>query len=219
MKFKRSSIAAMIILSIIPILITAVFYNSLPAQIPTHWGINGDVTYSPKSEIWIILGISFALIPLFVIIPKIDPKKNNYARFSSIYEAFCIIMMLFMAVINCMILLEAMRPGSVSVSKIIPFMVGLLFIYIGNIMPKIKHNYTFGIKTPWALADPEVWSRSNRLAGFISFAGGIIITVSAFFLSEKAVFALLMVFVAVFALVPTVMSYVWFKNTQKDEEE
>ena len=218
MKFKRSTIVAMIILGLIPMIIAAVLYPSLPAQIITNWGFDGEVAYSPKSEIWIIMGISFALVPLFVIIPKIDPKKKNYARFSSIYETFCIIMMLFMAVINCTILLEAMRPGSVSVSKIVPFMVGLLFIYLGNIMPKIKHNYTFGIKTPWALADPEVWSKSNRLAGFISFVGGIVITVSALFVPEKPLFIILMVFVFAFVIIPTAMSYVWFTKKQTDEE-
>lgn len=218
MKFKRSTIAAMIILGLIPIIIAAMLYSSLPDQIITNWGFYGEVIYSPKSEIWIITGISFVLVPLFIVIPKIDPKKKNYARFSSIYEAFCIIMMLFMAVINCMILLEAMRPGSVSVSKIIPFMVGLLFIYIGNIMPKIKHNYTFGIKTPWALADPEVWSKSNRLAGFISFIGGIVITVSALFVPEKPLFIILMVFVAAFVIIPSFMSYVWFAKKQANEE-
>ena len=42
--------------------------------------------------------------------------------------------------------------------------VGLLFIGVGNYLPRVKQNYTLGIKTPWALADPENWRRTQRLS-------------------------------------------------------
>jgi len=219
MKYKRSTIAALVILGLLPLIITALLYSSLPQQIPTHWDINNTVTYSDKSEIWLIAGLSPLMTVLFIVIPLIDPKKKNYARFSGVYEIFCIVTMLFFLVIYGVVIVESLSPGIVNVGKFTSLMVGLLFIFLGNVMPKVKHNYSFGVKTPWALADPDVFNRSNRLAGFISFVGGIIITVSVFFLSEKAMFVLMMAFVAVFCIVPTVMSYIWFKNNQTDEDE
>jgi len=220
MKFKRSTVIAMIVLSLLPIVVTALLYNSLPAEIPTHWGIDGTVTYSPKSEIWPITGLTPLMALLFIVVPNIDPKKRNYKRFSGVYELFCVVIMLFMLAMSSFMLIEALRPGTVNVSKVVPFMVGVLFIYIGNIMPKVKHNYSFGVKTPWALADTDVWSKSYRIAGFISFAGGIVIAVSSLLLPEKPLFIVLMAFVAIFVLVPSVMSYIWFrqKQTPNDEE-
>ena len=44
--------------------------------------------------------------------------------------------------------------------------VGLLFILLGNYMPRIKQNYTFGCRTPWALADEHNWNRTQRMGGF-----------------------------------------------------
>ena len=94
MKYKRSTIAALVILGLLPLIITALLYSSLPQQIPTHWDINNTVTYSDKSEIWLIAGLSPLMTVLFIVIPLIDPKKKNYARFSGVYEIFCIVTML-----------------------------------------------------------------------------------------------------------------------------
>ena len=32
-------------------------------------------------------------------------------------------------------------------------------------MPRIGQNYTMGVKTPWALNDPENWRRTQRCGG------------------------------------------------------
>lgn len=50
--------------------------------------------------------------------------------------------------------------------------VGLLFILIGNYMPKCKQNYTTGIKVPWTLHSQENWNRTHRLAGWVWIIGG-----------------------------------------------
>ena len=43
--------------------------------------------------------------------------------------------------------------------------IGLMFIIMGNFMPHIKQNYTFGCRTPWALNDAHNWQRTQRMGG------------------------------------------------------
>ena len=54
-------------------------------------------------------------------------------------------------------------------------MVGILFVVIGNYLPKTKQSYTMGIKLPWTLASEENWNRTHRLAGFLWVIGGILL--------------------------------------------
>ena len=67
---------------------------------------------------------------------------------------------------------ESFFPGHISVGKIVTLAIGVLFMFIGNIMPKIKSNFYLGIKTPWTLSDEEIWLRTHRFAGKTMFAAG-----------------------------------------------
>lgn len=56
---------------------------------------------------------------------------------------------------------------------LIPILVGVLFIILGNFMPQIRQNYFFGIKTPWALASEHVWRKTHKFGGIIFCIMGI----------------------------------------------
>jgi uncharacterized membrane protein len=50
----------------------------------------------------------------------------------------------------------------------------LLIVALGNVMPKLPRNGVVGIRTPWTLADPAVWERTHRLAGYLCTLAGLI---------------------------------------------
>ena len=67
--------------------------------------------------------------------------------------------------------------------------IGLLMIGMGNYLPKSKQSYTMGVKLPWTLNSEENWNRTNRLAGWMWMAGGILLVVNgAFAVSSYMVF-------------------------------
>ena len=85
-----------------------------------------------------------------------------------------------------------------------PTMGGLMFIIVGNYLPKCKQNYTIGIKIPWTLNSEENWNKTHRFAGWLWTICGILIMLTGF-LGSFWVFlpiALLMV------IVPVVYSYI-----------
>ena len=80
------------------------------------------------------------------------------------------------------------------------FGIGVLFMIIGNYLPKCKQNYTMGIKLPWTLDDEENWNRTHRFAGFLWVAGGVVIAINAFLKWEW----LFLVVVFAMVLIPTI---------------
>ena len=84
--------------------------------------------------------------------------------------------------------------------------IGLLFIYLGKTMSRIRFNYTMGIRTPWTLASEDVWQRTHRFAGPLWLIGGIVMLIIAF-LPGSLAFILMFIIVAIIAIVPILYSY------------
>ena len=87
---------------------------------------------------------------------------------------------------------------------------GVMFMIIGNYLPKCKQNYTMGIKIPWTLDNEDNWNKTHRLAGFLWVIGGAAMVVNAFIGSEWSILVISVVMV----FVPMVYSYLYFKKNK-----
>lgn len=219
MKMKKSVLILLGILALMPLAITAWFYPRLPATIPMHWNIDGTVRYDPKQSIWMIAALSPLFAVLFPVLAKIDPRRRNYEKFGGAYQGFMIVMQLFLLMMNGIIISESLNPGRISVSTVVTVSVGLLFIFLGNIMPKVKSNFYMGARTPWTLSDPDVWFKTNRLSGYLFFISGIIISICPFVLSDQVTFWAMMIIVIITATIPVIMSYVWYRQKHSESDE
>lgn len=92
-------------------------------------------------------------------------------------------------------------------------LLGLLFLVLGNLLPKVKQNYTFGIKLPWTLYDPENWSRTHRFGGWCMVLAGIVLLAAA---PWPTPWVMLPAILAA-ALAPMVYSYVFYRRHRKEE--
>ena len=193
---------------------TALVYGRLPEQIPTSWDFSGDVQeYGSRMTLWMLVGIQAMLAVMMEVMPKIDPRKWNYAKFYGYYDGFCLLMQLFMMVMWGIIVSESLYPGRVSVDKAVMVLLGFLFLFLGNMLPKVKSNFYMGFRTPWALSDTEVWRKTQRLGGKTMFAGGILMLLAGIFLEQLS----MMFFLAVLILatgIPSVMSYLWWRKKE-----
>ena len=157
---------------------------SLPAQIPTHWGANGAVDGWGPSWMASALGVlPLALLAMFCVVPRIDPKGEAYRTSGKFYQGFVIAFTLFMCAISWL--------GELTVWGVVPA-VGSVNVLISG----VKQNYTLGIKTPWALADPENWRRTQRFGGacfMVLGIGLIVMGVAGSVLSSEVVAAVIAV--------------------------
>ncbi len=197
------------------LLLAVGIYRFLPDQIPMNWGLDGSVSYGDKRQIFLVCGMGLVCAILFDLLPRIDPRRRNYEKFKGFYDCFCVIMQLFLLAMAGILLTEAFRPGTVSVPKVVMAAVGLLFLFLGNMMPKFKSNFYCGIKTPWSLSSEEVWRKTHRLGGKCFCAAGLLFFLSAFLPFSGAIWWLVFACTMIASLVPSVMSYVWWKQEQK----
>ena len=200
-------------LMIAPILMILAVYSKLPAEVPMHWNIHGEIDrYGSKNELFLLAGLNIFLRAFMSVIAKIDPKQKNYAKFRETYDWIMIWTLGFMTALMGVVLVKTMQPGTLNISKVVCAMVGILFVVLGNMMPKVKQNFFTGVKTPWALSSDAVWNKTQRLGGKCLVLGGILIMGSALLSSgEAAVFMIILVAVLV-TVGPLVMSYIWYRK-------
>ena len=161
----------------------ALLLPAMPDQLPSHWGISGAVDGWSDKEVTIVLAaMPLVFVALLFIVPRIDPKRHNFASFSGIYRSFTAAVCLLLIAVTWMGPFTAwgyLSPDSGIVSTLLFGFFGLLFIGLGNYMPRIRPNFTFGIRTPWTLASEEVWRSTHRASGPVFVVAGIATLIAA----------------------------------------
>lgn len=216
MKNKVNAQAALsTLVCLLPILLGLVVYDKLPAQVPIHFDINGVAdNFAPKAIACFLLPAGLAIGNLLVhFIMSADPKKanaNNVIRTVGLW-AIPVSSLIFVP----MTIFKSMGYG-VPVTTIASLLVGLLFLIIGNYMPKSRQSYTVGIRLPWTLDNAENWNKTHRFSGFVWVLGGLAVIVNAFI---GNVYIMLAVIVLATVL-PIVYSYLLYRKQtyNKDEE-
>ncbi len=175
------------------------FYPSLPDTVPIHWGFDGQPDgWGGKSSILFTASLPFAMLLLFAVLPRMDPKGKNFQRFQPVYRIFLILLTVFMCGVSWLSELtvyNVLPSGGSLVNTLVMGGLGLVFLVLGNYMPRIKQNYTFGCRTPWALNDEHNWNRTQRMGGIVFVVmGAVLLLVSVFatLLGETLTLALLL---------------------------
>ena len=94
---------------------------------------------------------------------------------------------------------------------------GLLFIVLGNYMPKFRQNSFMGIRVKWTLESEANWNATHRMGGKVWVAGGFACLAGAM-LPVKAMGAVFPVVLVTVALAPIVYSY-YYSKTQPAAEK
>ena len=175
------------------------FYGSLPDVVPTHWGADGQANgWGPKSTVLIMAALPALMLILMAVLPRIDPKHQNYEKFKGVWNASLTALTIFMSAMSWFSELSVfglIPEGSSLVGILVCGGCGVLFIFLGNYMPRIKQNYMFGCKTPWALNNEHNWNRTQRMGGIVFVVMGaalIVISLLGTALGDTATMILLL---------------------------
>ena len=191
------------------------YFNIEGDKIASHWDVAGEVNdYMPK--FWGIFLFPLILVGvylLFLFIPKIDPLKKNIEKFRKYYDLFILIMILFFFYVFLLSIL-ANFGYAFNMTILITPPIGVLFIFIGLIMKKLKRNWFIGIRTPWTLSSDKVWEKTHRLGGILFMVSGIIVLAALFFPSKYLLlFMLIPIFILIMVLI--LYSYFLYRKTEK----
>lgn len=110
-----------------------VVYDQLPESMASHWNANDEVDgYIGRFwSVFMLPLISIGLMLLFLLIPHLDPLKENIAEFRGIFNAFIFVMELFLAYVWALTIVWNLNPNSFKMGAALLPAVGLLFIFIG----------------------------------------------------------------------------------------
>ena len=176
MKANKKTLIITSIVTILPVLIGIICWNRLPDVMATHFGFNNEAN-GFSSKAFAVFGLPLILLAVLWVgafVTAHDPKRQNISP-----KMFSL--MLWIAPVISLVAATTIYPVNLGYELDIAFfselLVGLMFIIIGNYLPKARQNYTIGIKIPWTLANEENWNRTHRLAGYLWMICGILIVV------------------------------------------
>jgi uncharacterized membrane protein len=210
---------ALVILHVIPFIYLLLVFKSLPDEVPTHFNFKGEADdYSNKYALWWMLallnGIGYFL---FLLIPRIDPKKFATSNPKIYFRIRVGMSILFVAL--SLLMIHMAGGHIVSGLLMLAAMFAALCIFLGNYLQAVRTNYFIGIRTPWTLHSEDVWRRTHRLTGRVLFFGGLVsvplIFMVPFNLSPVAPAAVLIGG----CLLGVVYSFILFKSTKGSTAE
>jgi uncharacterized membrane protein len=155
------------------------------APIAVHFDLGGRPDgWAPKLQALCALPAAAAGLSLmFAFMALFTSEKAGPRRSPSAYAAVWIGLMLVMAAVHGVIIARVLSPD-LPVINLIGVILGALFMLIGNYAGKMRHNYVIGLRTPWTLADEQVWDKTHRLYGPLAALGGIGLFASSIALRE-----------------------------------
>ena len=197
-------------LILLPIAVGLILWNRLPAQMPTHWGFSGTVDgWSGKP--FAVFGLPLILLAvhwLCVFATSLDRSNEGQNR-----KVLGLVLWItpVLSWFTSLIMYAGAMGWELDFVKITLVMMGLMFVAVGNYLPKCKHNHTVGIRIPWTLNDEENWTATHRLGGRVWVAGGVLLLAGCA-LPEKIAVVLMLAVISVLVAVPLVYSYVYYRR-------
>lgn len=193
-------------------LLGAFFYPRLPAHVPDHWDSAGQINgYESRfSGAFFMPFMALGTYLLLCVLPLIDPHAKNYEKFRGSYQMIkCLSVTTFLVMQACTLLTTI--GVKISINIVSGIVTSVVFILTGNVMGRFRHNYFVGIKTPWTLANEEVWRKTHRFAAPVWVLGGLATLVLTLF-NDRLIGIGILIAIAVMTILPTVYSYLIFRR-------
>ncbi len=202
------------VIILLPVLAGILLWDRLPEQMATHWGGNGE------ADGWSSRPVAVFGLPLFLLaihwmglwVTSKDQKNKSQSS-----KIFNLILWLVpaLSLFGCGSIYAAALGREFQINALMPAFLGLLFVIVGNYLPKTVQNRTIGIKIKWTLEDEANWNATHRLAGKLWVIGGLVLIVAAFLPGNWHIFVAPLL-LGIMVVIPIVYSW-WFHSRQKGE--
>lgn len=203
----------LIAILLIPVIIAVAVYPYLPDVVPTHWNARGEVDgYGSKEfgALFIPL-MNIGLYALLLFLPKLDPKKANYLKFTNSYLLIRYAFHIFLCILYIATILAALGKG-VDITLWISISMALMFIVMGIAMSKIRYNYFVGFRLPWTLASEGVWNKTHQVGGKAMALGGVAALIGIFLANDSIRIYILLAGIFLPIIFVAVYSYFLYKK-------
>ncbi|MGZ3417587.1 MAG: SdpI family protein [Polyangiales bacterium] len=184
--------------------VTAAIYEKLPARIPTHFGIHGqaDGWSSRAFGAWFLPVIALLVWALVRFGGKIAGPLFRERLEASPVKLVALLTVAFMSALHFVMLWSALHESR-GIGGALGIALGLFWIVLAQVMPRVRRNPFVGVRTAWTLSSDENWARTHRFAGWTFTVGGLV----ALFAALAGVPAVALCAIVVSGLVPALYSW------------
>ncbi|MCK9860766.1 SdpI family protein [Paenibacillus sp. ATY16] len=193
-----------------------VFNHQLPDVVGSHYNVKGEQDGTmAKSSMWLLYAGVGIVLPVFLsVVRNVDPRRQNYARFSEYYMLMRWTISLFIHGVFVLMMLQNLDYDLPFVNIVFGGL-GIMWMIIGNRMGQLRSNFFMGIRTPWTITDENNWRSTHRLGGRLWFIAGILMLLGACLLSAKWLIAVLIVSMILSVVIPYLYSYLLYAGAKK----
>lgn len=154
-------------------------FQQLPERMPIHWDARGNPDGYGSRLVGALLlpGMLLLIWGVLLAIPSLDPRRANIEQSRDAYELLVLVVVAAMAAVHVSVLGAALG-WPLPVGRVVPVIIGLMFVALGNLLPRFRSNFFIGIRTPWTLSSDTVWARTHKVGGSVMIAVGILLMVA-----------------------------------------
>ena len=175
-KLDRKTMIITTVITLLPLVIGVILWNRLPDEMATHFGFDNQAN-GFSSKPFTVFGIPAFMCMLQWIVALVTRADPRYRNISSKLMKMCLWIIPITSLIVAVVIYPYNMGLEFDISFFMELFMGCLFLILGNYLPKMRQNYTMGIKLPWTLADEDNWNRTHRLGGYVWTIGGLLIII------------------------------------------
>ena len=191
------------VIGLLPILMGLAVYSKLPEKMPIHWGLDGEPNgYATRLAGILILPLIMVGVKVIVQFSLESASKTNLKLEKLMLWVLPILSVTFQS-----LTLSQALGYHLDIALITMVTVGIIFILLGNYIPKTSQNRVAGFRFPMTLSNPDNWQKTNRLGGMMLVISGIIMILGGVISTWYPIVAVLTFIVILFLIILVPLCY------------
>ena len=169
-----------------PLVVSLFVVWFLPETIVSRMDIAGNVTATASRFSIFLFPILVAILGFGIRIASSSPKlTGGNVRTARSISWILLLLLNVIAYFQFWLYLGGMTVGA-QMSRFLTFILGVFFILIGNLAPKIKENSKhFGFRASWLKNNDVAFRKTQRFFGIASVVAGILMMLTGIFMGNN----------------------------------
>ena len=182
-QFKKYAYLA---LMFAPLVVSLFVVWFLPETIVSRMDIAGNVTATASRFSIFLFPILVAILGFGIRIASSSPKlTGGNVRTARSISWILLLLLNVISYFQFWLYLGGMTVGA-QMSRFLTFILGVFFILIGNLAPKIKENSKhFGFRASWLKNNDVAFRKTQRFFGIASVVAGILMMLTGIFMGNN----------------------------------
>ena len=182
-QFKKYAYLA---LMFAPLVVSLFVVWFLPETIVSRMDLAGNVTATASRFSIFIFPILVAILGFAIRVASSSPKlTGGNVRTARSISWILLLLLNVIAYFQFWLYLGGMTVGA-QMSRFLTFILGVFFILIGNLAPKIKENSKhFGFRASWLKNNDVAFRKTQRFFGIASVVAGVLMMLTGIFMGNN----------------------------------